>query len=513
MLYEIALENFKPFAERQVAPLSKITLIYGPNSAGKSSLIQALMLLRQTLDGSATQKRNLIPRGEYVDLGSFKSLLHRHDTDRLFQVRLAFDRPQGRRVALRSLPGDERRRVSLAYKAVASPGSRKKDSSELESITYELDEGARLASTLRCVRNAPRSQEPASEAPARRAEVAGRRVFQWAGDEDVRSYAEYVVNLEKRRSQARGARADGARSVTGEHPLPEAGALIESLREADIVGDGFLPGRLLPPLRETPGPPRRGEAFQFGRFFEGPLTFLAAEFEAVLGSLAYLGPLRSHPARHYLVAGGEKSTVGVRGENTPQLIYGRTNEITREINRWFERFEIPYKMRVTAIGDELIGEILVMQLVDRRSKVDVAPSDVGFGIGQLLPIIVQGLASEGRILCVEQPEIHLHPRLQAHVADLFIETIRPRAETYRGYDRGSVTNQWIVETHSESLILRLQRRIREKTLSCEDVSVLYVDPGDQGSRILHLRLDEAGEFRDPWPDGFFEERYAEVFGE
>ena len=57
MLYEIALENFKPFAERQVAPLSKITLIYGPNSAGKSSLIQALMLLRQTLDGSATQKR------------------------------------------------------------------------------------------------------------------------------------------------------------------------------------------------------------------------------------------------------------------------------------------------------------------------------------------------------------------------------------------------------------------------------------------------------------------------
>ena len=73
-------------------------------------------------------------------------------------------------------------------------------------------------------------------------------------------------------------------------------------------------------------------------------------------------------------------------------------------------------------------------------------------------------------------------------------------------------NQWIVETHSEALLLRLQRRIREGKLSPTSVSVLYVQPaGRNGAEILRLRIDASGEFVDEWPDGFFEESYREMF--
>ena len=79
-------------------------------------------------------------------------------------------------------------------------------------------------------------------------------------------------------------------------------------------------------------------------------------------------------------------------------------------------------------------------------------------------------------------------------------------------DEPGKRKQWIVETHSELLILRLQRRIREGKIKPEDVSVLYVDPNEEsveGSVIKVLRLGEDSYFKDPWPDGFFAESLHE----
>ena len=159
----------------------------------------------------------------------------------------------------------------------------------------------------------------------------------------------------------------------------------------------------------------------------------------------------------------------------------------------------------------MVGEYVSLSLVDRRTKTQVTLTDVGFGINQVLPIIIEGIASPpNAIICVEQPEIHLHPRLQAETADLMIET-----------SEGENGKQWIVETHSELLILRLQRRIREGALKPTDVSVIYVDPGDadekngdgEGSTIKVLSLNKEGDFDDDWPHGFFEEGFSELMAE
>ena len=234
------------------------------------------------------------------------------------------------------------------------------------------------------------------------------------------------------------------------------------------------------------------------------LKGIPGSLKEALTGVRYLGPLRSYPERLYRVPGVDSYSSGLRGEFAHHRLYYQPGLI-HLVNEWFERFEIPYELDVRRVGDIAVsGEHIALVLVDRRSKTAVTLPDVGFGINQILPVIVEGVdfftGREGRTLCVEQPEIHLHPRLQANLADLMIANIEGRGE-----------KQWIVETHSELLILRLQRRIREGKLDPSAVSVLYVDPDAAGgSTIAALRLDENGDFVDEWPDGFFEEGFGEL---
>ena len=236
------------------------------------------------------------------------------------------------------------------------------------------------------------------------------------------------------------------------------------------------------------------------------LKGIPQSFKETLTAVRYLGPLRSYPERLYKVPGVNSYFSGLRGEFTHHRLYYQPG-LVHIVNKWFERFELPYELHVTRVGDMAVsGEHIALVLIDRSSRTPVTLADVGFGINQILPVIVEGVdfftGGERRVLCVEQPEIHLHPRLQANLADLMIANI-----TGRG------AKQWIVETHSELLILRIQRRIRERKLDPSDVSVLYVDPNIrhiEGSTITQLRLDENGDFMDDWPDGFFEDGFGEL---
>jgi predicted ATPase len=246
-----------------------------------------------------------------------------------------------------------------------------------------------------------------------------------------------------------------------------------------------------------------------------PILPLSREFYDLILSVSYLGPLRSPPERHYIISGGDRDSVGTRGERMPQLLHRRRHPIIPKVNEWFERFRIPYELDIKSVGDDLTGDIITVALTD-RNRVAISPSDVGFGIGQFLPILVEGTVSLGKLICVEQPEIHLHPRMQAQIADFLIETAKVQrlSSSSRRPERQDVDvggNQWIIETHSEALMLRIKRRIKEGMIPASFISVIYVEPTDHGSRVLTLRLDNKGDFIDEWPDGFFEEGFNEIF--
>jgi hypothetical protein len=149
-----------------------------------------------------------------------------------------------------------------------------------------------------------------------------------------------------------------------------------------------------------------------------------------------------------------------------------------------------------------------VNLLETRSGLALAPSEVGVGLSQVLPVVVAALDSPNGLVSIEQPELHIHPAMQVALGDLFIEG---------ALNRGT---QFLIETHSEHLILRLLRRIRETTdgelppgmpeVKPEHVGVLYVDNGEDGMRIDALPIDARGKFLGRWPRGFFPERMREA---
>lgn len=152
-----------------------------------------------------------------------------------------------------------------------------------------------------------------------------------------------------------------------------------------------------------------------------------------------------------------------------------------------------------------------MVLVDKGAMRDVSFQDVGVGLSQVLPLVVSAFGSKNKLILMEQPELHIHPAMQAELADVFIDSAI-----------GSNQNTLILETHSEHLLLRVLRRIRETTsgrtqdgmpaLRPDEVSILYIEKSEQGAKVTSIPITSDGDFAVPWPKGFFPERAEELFG-
>lgn len=281
--------------------------------------------------------------------------------------------------------------------------------------------------------------------------------------------------------------------------------------------------------------------------------------------MRYLGPLRSYPARH-IAFSQDYDTNWYAGGGYAWDRVRQDDQVREKVNAWLgsaERMKTPYQLQVSRLfsendleeplwnsleqmsedgldikpdydrGPEPEGAYPVIKDLDReveRFKVHLAQSDteiikdlvlmdikkkmvishrdVGIGISQVLPVLVYAYAAKNEILAMEQPELHLHPSLQAELGDVFIESALKDNNTF------------LLETHSEHLILRILRRIRETTanknkatlpIRPDDVCLLYVNPDEKGSEFIRLRIDKHGRLIDQCPNGFFEEDFEELF--
>ena len=467
LLTEVRLMNFKSFGADTRIPLAPLTLVYGANSAGKSSVLQALLLLKQSVG-----RRGMVTQGSVTDVGGFAGVVHRHASER---VRLGFTYGV---VPSWILPG-----------GIADPA-------QLREVHWAFgDDGGR--GTLRGIE-------------LRFGELG---LALQADDDDTDD--RFSVSLDDVAAVLNHTATDG---VVGPHDREsrnrslQIAQVVRHLRERDthklaLRGDGLLPAP--EPLLSRQVVAGMDE-FQQSRFlaYTGHLARLAggiaSEIRQLLDSVLWLGPLRSAPRRFY--DRSSHASDSSDGRHIAMFLLDHATAVD-QVNEWLERMEVPYSLKVLPLSTEgavnVVGDLVAMVLTDRRSGVDVTPADVGFGISQILPVIVELLVRRESIILVEQPETHLHPRLQARLADLLIEATRA----------GGRSNQLIVETHSEHLVLRTQRRIREGLLDAENVAVIYVDQDEQGrTTAARLRLDDKGEFLDDWPHGFFDERLDELFG-
>ena len=246
------------------------------------------------------------------------------------------------------------------------------------------------------------------------------------------------------------------------------------------------------------GTPSFRPYFDFNDMYEGYLSISRNN----LASIVVIPGLRQLPERYHK-RGLQTLFVGQSGENIGELIHNP--EAQQRVNKWFKLLEIPYEIR--SIEEK---NYFYLQMRPIGTNYWISYRDVGLGYSLSISFILTCLLEDNKTILVEEPEVHLHPKLQGDIMDLLLYSSLKR------------NNQFIVETHSENMLLRAQKCIRsgqtkispEKNIirvNANDLLINNVFKENNTSSVQKIEIDNKGDFRTHWRDGFFSERLDDLF--
>jgi predicted ATPase len=592
---KLSLSNFKSFQKKQTIEFAPVTLLFGPNSVGKSSVLMSLFYLQEILEKGQCDLRQLNHLGR-KNIQGFKSLVNGNDLNKKIEISIEYDKQ----------------------------GSIGKDYLEINDLLDSLNENVSSSSNT----NAPlfMIDSPASSTDT----VKVNFVIAWSFSEKtafIESYSvelnnEFIIEL----TCDTGMKNPVVSKLNYFHPLllPDnhddwlqsellngnaflhtKNKEIIAVNGVDFGDDDFDDDGTFSEFEHVMG---GSQSFGF-KGFAGALPILGAKLHTTLSLSSFhitqftneilseiavspldnllsllqsslcIGPLRHVPDSNYIANPYPSQGDWYSGKACwDELI---TAELTRDaaINNWLidkDKLNLGYKLvyktsdiesrYITpslelnsvedalaisdAVGDKLqmtiskqnldenpdaaqtpitqealdevrqgadfhsslyvgqkIDKDTSISLWDCHNNIEVTASDIGVGVSQLLPLVVAAQVSNKGIIACEQPELHVHPRVQVAIGDLLTQST-------------SGAN-FLIETHSEHLILRLLRRIREttdnelpedfKAVTTSDVSIVYIEPDSDGVSVKNIKISDDGEFTTRWPNGFFSERREELF--
>lgn len=252
----------------------------------------------------------------------------------------------------------------------------------------------------------------------------------------------------------------------------------------------------MPAQISLPGPPEPGcDASKFAGLLPPDTRWDAWRKAAgtMLNGMIHMGPTREPVFSSY--ANEQVSRLGFRGAEAPHLLRA-DGALADAVGDWYAKHMEGWRLSLKKDSDSFSLR------VGRNSTLATNLAQGGEGLQQVLPVVVHQLWRQrndaGAFLdVIEQPELHLHAAAQAPLADLFIDTARQ--------GRG----QLLVETNSEPILLRVQRRVAEGVLPRDLVALYYVELTEHGSQLKPVPINDDGEV-DWWPEGVFEEDFHEV---
>lgn len=538
LIKSIALRNFKGFSDEVRIDIKPVTLLFGTNSAGKSSILQAMQYVREILERSNLNADRTLQGGDAVDLGGFLNLVNGRDASKSIEIEI------GMQLGNESVP----ELVPDAFE------------------DWQSDEGDvwEFYRALQDIRN-------------RVTEVSLRLEISWSEMRSAAFVSQYTISINGEwcvRILASGDGRDASMNINTQNPIfmietelvdcvmlsdllgfelrADEGVLeapdeknlasiwdhlISQMQDYGIerpenglrawLGDSLLQGALpkLDQMLSIPIPQVKGVAgIYIAREFMAFLSWLtigpAMLLRDQLRQLRYIGPLRRIPLRDFSVSLTPRESAWSDGMAAWERLLVGPVSLVEDCSCWMlqpdklatgyglQRATLQQMEVVDGVASVLGPEARRIFLVD-QAGLRHQPQDVGVGISQVLPVVVAACDPQASLVCIEQPELHVHPSVQVGIGDLLLD--------------GALNNglSFLIETHSEHLILRLLRRIRETAenelpgdmhaVTPDDVMVVYLEKNGDSVTAHVLPINEQGDFDTPWPRGFFEERGEELF--
>jgi hypothetical protein len=555
LIKSLSIKNFKGFSDEVRIELRPITLLFGANSAGKSSVLHALQYVREILERNNVNADRTLNGGDSIDLGGFLNVQHgRTGTaemvpDRKIEIQVelalgdtsipelvhdAFEDWQtndGEVWSFYETLQNIRRKVStVSVRLIVGWNSLREEPVvmgyeigadgdwcvKLEASSDGRDTRMRInrENTIFMV-DAPDGDELLAE------------LSDWISPDDLSGGDSSMFNVSELNSSYDGNLTPKKVSV-----LPE---VFLAVKEAGLErpGDGlrsWLNGfnGALPNLDQMlfiPVPGAKGAANVYiAREFTAFLSWLtigpALLLREQLRKLRYIGPLRRIPPRGFDVSLTKSDAAWSDGMAAWESLLNGPQSLVDSCSEWMssaDKLGTGYSLIRKQLQEFDLSLLEPRPVGRRRPRISLTDSaglhhqaqDIGVGISQVLPIVVAAQESSASVVCIEQPELHVHPAVQVGLGDLFIDGAMNKGLSF------------LIETHSEHLVMRIQRRLREQAagelpegsvvVAPEDVSFIYLGRDNHGKvTASQIGLASDGKFDSPWPNGFFSERAAEV---
>lgn len=473
MLKSIAYKDFKRYNKAKLPLSSPLTILVGPNSSGKSSLLKGLLAFKQTYE-DPLDHAGFMSHGQYVDIGLFSEYVKDHHINKTatFIFEMSVDNVYFPRISSHS-------KINTVFISVEQSEDPQTKHGRVETYGLYLflnyDGQADYADTPYWIRYQRMQKSEERFKPL---------------------VSEGLYHAAFSSSSQRSINAPGARSQYERAMQKCLAGQVQCTRDnkRGMLMDFSKPGALDDSTENI---------FRIERtFVERAHGILVS---ALTSDLFALAALRSKPSRSFKRT-DERRTVGSEGQNTASVFSdlreravkagvrrGRIREDFDRLEEWFRRLKLGDRLDIGSYRD----------LIDMRMKSKGASSigesvvDIGVGFSQAAPILVQLAAMPERsVLILEQPELHLYPWTQTRLGQILCEEAKRHGK------------RLVIETHSEHLIRGIQLHVSESRketavgLNASDISIIYVD-SEAGLNSLHM--DEFGEFTEPWPDGFFDQ--------
>ncbi|MBE0576387.1 MAG: DUF3696 domain-containing protein [Desulfuromonadales bacterium] len=524
-LTHLRLENFRCFKDSGYVPIKPITIFVGRNSSGKSSFLRTLPLLRQSVESNT--KGPVLWYGNYVDFGTFEDIKSFSGEDNQTVIlSFKFDEP-----ILRSRQNALSRRTKF-------PDGHSKNSSIGVSIGLTGDKNKTEAKSLKIDIN-----RNTVEFELKNERVVNFRInnidymehfgtirisfkkglipefLEELEDEFIDDDGENhrITYLEKCKFEEKFRQVAILSLGKHFHKNTSRDTIKTSINRVNLYQtDEHIQNVLYLTNRTqkkfTKNLKNNGDEiikdfkhFSFCLNIEAILNDVEKHLKSYFMSVKYLGPIRAVAERYYRHQDLQVSEVDHTGSNLPMVLKSLARHHTKNFTKWTND-NFGFSVKVAEVGQHY-----ALKVTTTEDSQEYNITDMGFGFSQLLPIIaslwLNGVQShpflrEQSYFVLEQPELHLHPALQAKLADAFCQI----TNLTKGHSSEQSSYRIILETHSKAIVDAIGDNIASGKISSDDVSLVFFEKRQgQDTNVQLAEYDEGGYLKN-WPIGFFSGR-------